>query len=1099
MDLSCLIEALRTEFAGDDSLALETANDILGAMSEQALISIRSFEKTGDLSDLDDAISTYETAVHHTLTGDESLHVRLSDLGSAFLLRFQHGGNIPDISEAISLYRRALQTMRPGHLNLSSVLSNLGTSLFSRSKRINSLQDISESITLLQRAASLVDHSHETHPVIVNNLGNSFLARFQLTGHPEDMHKSISSLQSAVDLTPPNHLDLSSRLNDLGNSFQVRFRSDGKLDDVEEAIRAQRRAVQLTQVGDIWLPSRLSNLGNSLSLRFGHNGDLADIAEAISVQQRAVHITPKHHPMLHGWLSNLAISLTRRFERTQDRPDIDGSISALEGAVKHAPKDHANLPHILTNLSIALMRRFKLIGNAADLSAAVSNARKAVDLTPEGHEYLSSRLDNLGNILTLRFDQTGDPQDISQAIISQQKAIKLTPKGHSALPAQFNNLGNAFQSRFNRTNELSDIAEAILAHQRAVQLTPKGHYDLPRWLRSLADSFYWRCLKTGHRDDLFGCISNFKSSATCTFGPPQIRLLAAKHWARLSCIYPLPFQAFETLVAFDTAIGLVALIVGLDQTVRYRYDKLKEMSDLPLEAASNACRLSRPDKSLEWLEQGRCLVWGQLSTLRTPFGDLRKHDNHLAQSILEVSQQLENAGSSRGPLHSGMTLEENISAEDEARSHLKLARRWDELLQAARAIPGFGAFLKPLPCSALLHDLPSSGYVVVINIDKKRCDAIALIPGKPAPFHIPLPQFSLEKATKCRADLSAQLQVYQLRDRGREAIAPANEKVLERGIGPVSKGKRGNNSVRSVLQCLWEQVVKPILDALGISKGTQAPTSLLLRVWWCPTGPLSFLPIHAAGIYGAQDSQCLPHYVISSYTPSVSALSEIVRNSTSTKNPFSGLFMTSQPNVPAASPIPGTTKEVQDIYDLFLKINGTTTRVEKAEGSAITVDQCLENMEQFSSIHLACHASQNAADPLQSRFFLHNGSLDLATIIQRNLKNADLAFLSACQTSTGEEKLPDEAVHLAAGMLAAGYRRVVSTMWSIGDQHAPQVSRDFYEYLWSTNSPDDESENGFDGTNSARAIHHATQELRHRLDDTEESLLAWISYVHFGY
>lgn len=33
----------------------------------------------------------------------------------------------------------------------------------------------------------------------------------------------------------------------------------------------------------------------------------------------------------------------------------------------------------------------------------------------------------------------------------------------------------------------------------------------------------------------------------------------------------------------------------------------------------------------------------------------------------------------------------------------------------------------------------------------------------------------------------------------------------------------------------------------------------------------------------------------------------------------------------------------------------------------------------------------------------------------------DFAFLSPCQTATGEKHLSDEAIHMAAGMLFAGY------------------------------------------------------------------------------
>ena len=169
----------------------------------------------------------------------------------------------------------------------------------------------------------------------------------------------------------------------------------------------------------------------------------------------------------------------------------------------------------------------------------------------------------------------------------------------------------------------------------------------------------------------------------------------------------------------------------------------------------------------------------------------------------------------------------------------------------------------------------------------------------------------------------------------------------------------------------------------------------------------------------------------------------------------------------------------------------------KVEGDALTVDQCLARMEEFSSVHLACHASQNTNEPLLSRFIFHNGHMDLKIIAQRNIKHADLAFLSACQTSAGEATLSDEAVHLAAGMLAAGYRRVVATMWGIKDNYAPKVADDFYDYLWQHGSGDGPAQ--FDGSQSAHALHHAVQQLRESLGNADTSLLSWIPYVHFGY
>ena len=154
-------------------------------------------------------------------------------------------------------------------------------------------------------------------------------------------------------------------------------------------------------------------------------------------------------------------------------------------------------------------------------------------------------------------------------------------------------------------------------------------------------------------------------------------------------------------------------------------------------------------------------------------------------------------------------------------------------------------------------------------------------------------------------------------------------------------------------------------------------------------------------------------------------------------------------------------------------------------------------MENHSCIHFACHASQNANEPLKSSFMLQDGALELSTIIKRDLAGADLAFLSACQTSTGDEKLSDEAIHLAAGMLAAGYRGVVATMWSISDRYAPQIAENFYSNLI-THGEKSEKSDALSSDCAARALHYATQELRKQLDNSTFSFLVWIPYVHFG-
>ncbi|RXW13316.1 hypothetical protein EST38_g12539 [Candolleomyces aberdarensis] len=557
----------------------------------------------------------------------------------------------------------------------------------------------------------------------------------------------------------------------------------------------------------------------------------------------------------------------------------------------------------------------------------------------------------------------------------------------------------------------------------------------------------------------------------------------------------------QILTAFDTAIQLISQIASLDQTVVNRHRRLQRISGFPSQAAASGCSLGRVDKALEWLEQSRCLVWTQLNNLRTQLIDLRTYDENLAQRVLLASRRLENAGSRRGISDIKNSISDKISAEDEARAHLELSKEWEKLLSTVRStVPGFENFLRPSPCSILLQHLPDSGPIVVINVHEERCDAIALLAGLDEPFHIPLPNFSRQKASTYSNELIDRLKLKELRMRAVSAdiVEEENAEVeqTERGMRPSVRKQLRHEIVCNILGALWREVVKPVLDALGFPQQRLQSSSneALPRIWWCPTGPASFLPLHAAGIYAGKDEDSILNYAVSSYTPSITLLADRVKNDRPIDPTVSGLFLTSQPNAPGFSPIPGTIKEVVSIHKLAEEHG---VRVMKFEGSIVTVDTALEYMEEFSCIHLACHASQDQKDPLKSRFRLHNGSLDLSTIIQKNLKNADLAFLSACETSAGEERISEEVVHLAAGMLAAGYRRVVATMWAIGDRHAPEVARDFYDYLLARQV--EAASSGLDGSDSAHALHHAIQKLRQKLDNSERSLLAWIPYVHFGF
>jgi len=191
--------------------------------------------------------------------------------------------------------------------------------------------------------------------------------------------------------------------------------------------------------------------------------------------------------------------------------------------------------------------------------------------------------------------------------------------------------------------------------------------------------------------------------------------------------------------------------------------------------------------------------------------------------------------------------------------------------------------------------------------------------------------------------------------------------------------------------------------------------------------------------------------------------------------------------------LPGTTAEVKGVMK---EIETKGIEAEHLDSEQATLSEVKEKLVSSSYVHLACHAIQDTANPLQSAFYLHDGRLNLSEVMKHNIPNAEIAFLSACQTSTGDEKLSEEAVHLAAGMLAAGYKGVVATMWSIRDRYGPEVAEEFYGHLFASNA--EEGGEKRHGTRAAYALQVAIQKLRARIGDSEEGILAWVPYVHFG-
>ena len=141
--------------------------------------------------------------------------------------------------------------------------------------------------------------------------------------------------------------------------------------------------------------------------------------------------------------------------------------------------------------------------------------------------------------------------------------------------------------------------------------------------------------------------------------------------------------------------------------------------------------------------------------------------------------------------------------------------------------------------------------------------------------------------------------------------------------------------------------------------------------------------------------------------------------------------------------------------------------------------------------HFSCHGHADWDHPAASRLILTDHAtapLTLADITTLNL-DADLAYLSACETAVATPRLADESLHITGAFHLAGYRSVIGTLWPIDDAAAAEIATDFYHHLTT------------DGTSpprpdrAAHALHDATTRLRSRYPHAPT---LWAAHTHTG-
>jgi CHAT domain-containing protein len=414
---------------------------------------------------------------------------------------------------------------------------------------------------------------------------------------------------------------------------------------------------------------------------------------------------------------------------------------------------------------------------------------------------------------------------------------------------------------------------------------------------------------------------------------------------------------------------------------------------------------------------------------------------------------------------------------------MSLSRSWDERIREVRALPGFTDFLTA-PRFEALAQAAEDGPVVLLNAAPDRCDAIIVHPDRAEP--VDLGGLTIDTVADNTRRYQRTIWKYQ---EARQALALTRRAVAEGDASfaayrahdqaraaVVAQKASMEPTLNEILEWMWSAIAAPVLRALGFTGRTpQSPK----RLWWCPTGIMTFLPLHAAGVHTGTDEQTVLDTAVSSYTPSLRALLA-ARTRPAGNLGTDELLLVSVPDAPDTPPLPKVDEEAAALRDL---LGGRCTL---RGGETATRREILRALTVHRFAHFSCHGLESPLDPRHAGIVMHDGLLSVRDIAAVRF-SGEFAFLSACKTAVGVARLPDEAMSLAAALHYTGFRHVVATQWSVYDSIASDVARLFYREAI--------VDGGLVPDRFAIALHRALTAIR---DTHRARPSTWIPYVHQG-
>jgi tetratricopeptide (TPR) repeat protein len=1021
-------------------MPLRTA-EYVGASANTGRALIAEYEMTGRAGALDRAIRLLDDAEPDSgMLGDRGADF-FSILGQA-LLRDAERTALPDTAErAVAAQRGALALTSRDDAAYSSRLSDLAAILTTQFRITGKATALREAVRVHKGAIRRFNQDDPGLPGLLSNLGTCLDELAMSDGNIPVLEEAVDVQRGAIEAAAISHPLHPMITANLGVTLMHLHQLTGAPAGLEEAIQLDRNAVAETPEEHVDYQPRQTNLAAALQTLYEETGLLDALNEAIDIFQQAVDRTPLEHTNRLRYQHGLTSALMRLAQRNGDLSAVDEAIQTWQEITDSTPDGHPSKPGRLSALATAQFMRFQ--SNPADLSqldAGIENLRNALHLSPGQHTQRAMLLTNLGALLLSRFEQTNDPDALDEAVRMSRDAIAASALQDADRGRYLSNLGVMLVQQAGLSDNISDSHKAIDIISQALSIVPSDDPGRADTLIAMGAA-RTRAFELGDPDAFSPGLDAFREAAGMQNAPAEARIRAGRDGGRLAVSGSSPGDAFG---AFADAVRLMddAVWVGMSRIDQQRL--LGELNGLPMDAAAMAIEADHPGEAVELLEQGRGMLLARQLEAPGLHAQLTTVAPEIAQELAWVRAALHDTEQDNNP---GLPPGRAVAAR-----RSRLAQRHVAILNRLRADPDLRHLVGPPQLEELLA-AASQGPVVIVNVSEYRCDALVMSEGQVRT--VPLPRLT------------------------KQAVAEQVQALLD------AADDVRTAEVHDVLSWTWDCVVEPVFTDLGLT--TQPPAGQETHLWWCPTGLTAFLPLHAAGARtsNAHTGDSALYLAVSSYTPTLRTLIQLRQRQPAQEASPSGPLIVAMPKTPGQPDLDSATEEADDIEQ-------RAPVHELLTGTSATRDAVAEAMPHHLWAHYACHGSQELHEPFRGALHVHDGPLSITQIMNLQLPDLVLAYLSACETSRGSTLIPDEGITLASALQIAGYQHVIGTLWQISGISSTNIAKDVYNQIITVN-------NGITKVDSnavAAALRSATIELRSKSPDMPA--MYWAPYIHTG-